>query len=503
MKSSLFALTAALMITAGAKANVGSSYYNILSGYSIYELRNSLQTAYDHGLQQENYWSANLERQYSSNPFSQALKDTAVNNYLKMLKDIHTGIVNPSLVGTDIKFTKKAFISAVELQNRLNGNYGDLSRTADTLAPTGAEYQALRSAHRNLHQSCRNGVWRSIPSFNGTLKLGSVNSVVYDIKGKLMLLGYDIDDHSSTLDANTVKAINDIQWSMGITPDGKISSGGKTHQYLNVDCHKRLTQIRQDMEKLRWLPQHLESRHIFVNIAMAYMNVVDRTTGYNQYMNFTTITGRAARKTPTMRDRIVNVAINPFWVVPPTIFREDKVEDLRGLSPSGIVNYFDRSNYEVMNKNLTQRLDPASIDWANLDAKSANFYIRQKPHSGNALGSLKFNLTNSFAIYLHDTNQRELFKKAQRQLSSGCVRIENPVLLAEYLLQDTGYNRNKIESTMAKPGEVVDDQTIVKVPNAMPVYMVYLTSQASRDGVVRFTEDGYQQNLRLSRLGVN
>lgn len=502
MKSSLLVLSAVMLLGASVKANTTQDYVNAVSDYSIYHIRQALQEATDHGLYQDYYWSATMEREYSYNPNSYALKSQAVNNYLKMLKDISTGIVDPSLVGADIKISKKSFISASELRNRIAQNYGDLSRTAESLSPKIPEYEALREAHRSISQSCKQGIWNQLPRFSKTLSLGVSDQAVYDIKGRLMLLGYDIIDHSSRMDESTVDAIRDVQWSLRFKPDGKITYGGKTFQYLNTNCELRTQQLRQDMEKLRWFPQNLGNRYVFVNIAMSYLNMVDRTSGYSEFLNLKTITGRAARKTPTIVDRIVNVVINPYWVVPPTIFKEDKVEDLKRLSPSDINAYFDKSNYEVLNKDFSRKIDPSTIDWNGLNTTNADFYIRQKPHTGNALGSLKFSLTNSFAIYLHDTNQRQLLSEAQRQLSSGCVRVENPVSLAEHLLRGTKYDRYTIENTMAKPGQIMDGQTIVKTPSAMPVYMAYLTSQADKSRVVRFTEDDYLQNLRLSRLGV-
>jgi murein L,D-transpeptidase YcbB/YkuD len=109
-------------------------------------------------------------------------------------------------------------------------------------------------------------------------------------------------------------------------------------------------------------------------------------------------------------------------------------------------------------------------------------------------------MTNDFAIYLHDTNQRELFREYERQLSSGCVRVERPYDLAEYLLQGTAWDRYALETKTAQPGEVLNSDTNVTLPKAMPVYMVFQTSQLSSDGILRFAEDSYNQAARMSRL---
>ena len=220
-------------------------------------------------------------------------------------------------------------------------------------------------------------------------------------------------------------------------------------------------------------------------------------------MSFRTINGRPARKSPTMRDEIVNVIINPFWVVPPTIFYEDKVNDLKDLTSDQIREYFDSHHYEAWVGGFRRKVDPTTIDWKGIAAGTVDpdIIIRQLPHLGNALGVLKFDLTNSFAIYLHDTNQRELFDTPMRQLSSGCVRLEKPLDLAEYLLEDTPWDRQTIASMMARPGEVVAKPTEIPVPSykRLPVYTAYLTSMMNSDEIVRFVDDIYGQNPAVLR----
>ena len=110
---------------------------------------------------------------------------------------------------------------------------------------------------------------------------------------------------------------------------------------------------------------------------------------------------------------------------------------------------------------------------------------------------MKFELTNSFSIYLHDTGQRELFYEPQRLISSGCVRLEKPLDLAEYLLRGTEWDRSKIEATVSKPGDVQTRDTKISLRSPTPVYMVYLTSFLGSDGILRFVEDSYGQNADI------
>ncbi|RYZ78815.1 MAG: hypothetical protein EOP04_28960, partial [Proteobacteria bacterium] len=122
------------------------------------------------------------------------------------------------------------------------------------------------------------------------------------------------------------------------------------------------------------------------------------------------------------------------------------------------------------------------------------YFIRQKPNYWNSLGVVKFELTNSMSIYLHDTNQRDLFTDPMRLVSSGCIRLEKPLDLAEYLLQGTQWTRSAIENFVAKPGQVMTTDTKISLSSPMPVYTIFLTSQLTSDNVLRFTTDVYQQN---------
>ena len=202
-----------------------------------------------------------------------------------------------------------------------------------------------------------------------------------------------------------------------------------------------------------------------------------------------------------MRDSLVTVILNPFWIVPPTIFVQDKVEEIKQLPQWQVNQYFASHNYEVWNKNFTRRLDPSSIDWWAIDANSdVDIYIRQRPNYLNALGVVKFELTNSFSIYLHDTNQRELFVEPNRLLSSGCIRLEKPLDLAEYLLRGTEWTRPMIEATVAKPGQVMAKDTRIPLKRPIPVYTAYLTSLMSSDGVIRFVDDTYGQNKKIMQM---
>ncbi|UXR64897.1 L,D-transpeptidase family protein [Bdellovibrio bacteriovorus] len=491
-----------LSLSLAVNAQTQKEYLTVVDRISLMDLREAMIRSGDHGVNTKSYWSDSMESTYLQDSGNPNLKSQANLNFLRLLRDVSSGVVDPALVGVDVKLTRKVFPTVKELEAKLVAVSYNPWAVLEAMSPQSPQYLALRDSLRKLDRICQAGEWVALPKVKKTLKLGSKDPVLIPLKSRMSQLGYTMNSLDNAFDDKVVAAVNDIQWNLRFKPDSKISPGGKTWKYLNVSCQERMRQVRLDMEKLRWFPQYFEDRYIFVNLAMSYFSLVDKTGGSLYTMSFRTINGRPERKSPTMKDKIVYLVINPFWVVPPTIFREDKVEEIKNLWPWEIRQYFDSHNYEVWNKSFTQKLDPASIDWYNMDPnQDANIYIRQRPHRMNALGSLKFMMTNSYAIYLHDTNQRELFVEPHRLLSSGCVRVEKPVDLAEYLMRGTAWDRRAIERYMAKPGEVLDNDTRVQLKQPMPVYMVFLTSQLSSDGVLRFAEDSYKQGTRLLRLG--
>ncbi|MFS4458431.1 L,D-transpeptidase family protein [Bdellovibrio sp. HCB2-146] len=479
-----------------------AEYLEMMNEFPLQEIRRTIGTIAAHGLQPNVYWTAAMEKSYLVDPgdTNTSLRTKANENFLRLLRDISIGGTDPQKLGLDIRIPQKPFIPVKDLGMLIvtTGGKGDL--ILEALAPQNVWYASLQESLKYLMPLCQNGSWTSLAPVKKELKLGSKNKQIPELKSRLALYGYRFANMDETFDQDLLYAVSDVQSILRVKPDGKISPGGRTWRYLNVPCALRVRQVQADMEKIRWFPPTFEDRYIFVNLAFSQFLLVDKTAGgSNQSMNFRTINGRVQRKTPMMKDRMDYVIFNPFWVVPPTIFIEDKVEEIKQLNYWQINAYFNSHNYEVWNRSFTRRLDPASINWWAIDP-SADFdiYIRQRPHTGNALGVVKFMLTNSFSIYLHDTNQRELFAQPNRLLSSGCVRLERPLDLAEYVLQGTEWNRTAIENIVAKPGEVLNKDTKVNLTNKIPVYLVNMTSQLNSDRVLRFAEDPYSQNTRIN-----
>lgn len=478
-------------------------YDAVIDVLPLDDMRTAMSGVWQHGLNPKAYWTDEMEKTYLKGDDQRVKMKQRVNqNYLRLLSDLSVGVVDPEALTGDIKFKRKKFLTPQQLQTVVvsTGQKADL--LIETMAPRNAPYSAVRAVFLKIYPACQNGQWTALVKTKKTLKLGSKDPAIPALKSRLVFFGYAITNPDDVFDQEVVNAVNDIEWTLHMKPDGTLHPSGKVWKFLNVTCMERVRQLQADMEKMRWFPSQFEDRYIFINLAMTYFALVDKTQNPPYITSFRTINGRAERKSPTMRDKIVRVILNPSWIVPPTIFIEDKVTEIRNLPRYQIQYYFDSHNYEVWNKEFTRRLDPTTIDWWSYDASlDADIYIRQKPNYWNALGVIKFELTNSFSVYLHDTNQRELFWEPQRLLSSGCIRLEKPLDLAEYLLRGTQWDRAKIEASTLKPGEVADKSIKIDLANPIPVYTAFLTSFMGSDNIIRFTDDTYDQNgYILSRM---
>lgn len=501
------AQTQATPPAATTAANSELSYLEALQGLEMQTTALGLKEIWSYGLNPRAYWSADLEASLQAGRLeAPGIREEVQRVFLRAVRDLTLGVEDPSTLTKDIKLKRKTMMSAETLKGLVNSMGGQGDMVLEMLAPQFQQFRGLRQAMMGLYPIVQQGGWPALQPATVPLKLGVRNPSIFGLKIRLKDLGHRITNVDDVFDEDMLRAVNDIQTQLRMKPDGVISPRGKTWSYLSVSAQERMNQVRADMEKLRWLPQTLENRHIFVNLAFSSFLLADSTSGQTKYMSFRAINGRPERKTPTMRDRVTYLVLNPTWTVPPTVFLEDKVETIKQL-PDGwaIRDYFARNLFDVYTPDFRTTIDPAAINWWSITSSNVPFYIRQRPNYYNALGVVKFMMTNPYAIYLHDTNERNLFAERNRQRSSGCVRLERPMDLAEYLLAGTEWNRTALENFVVKPGQYVQNETRVNLKNPIHVYMVSQTSVVVSDGVMRFAEDTYGHNQmiieRLNRTG--
>lgn len=279
-----------------------------------------------------------------------------------------------------------------------------------------------------------------------------------------------------------------FQQRHGLQADGSV--GEATLAALNVPVEERIRQIEANMERWRWLPRQLEPRYILVNMAGYELQVIEAE---QTVLNMRVIVGRDYRQTPVFTSAMTSLVLNPHWYVPRSIFRDDILPRLR-RDPE----YLERLGmrlFSSLNGNGSE-VDAAGVDWAAVDGNSFPYILRQGPGPHNALGRVKFLLPNRYGIFLHDTPDRALFSQPARAFSSGCIRLEDPIELARYVLADEErWSRAGLEAAVAQ-GRPLG----LTLPEPIPVYLVYWTAWVDEAGVLQLRDDIYGRDRRLLEL---
>ncbi len=247
------------------------------------------------------------------------------------------------------------------------------------------------------------------------------------------------------------------------------------HYRQTPGAEKRVRQIIQNMERWRWLPQDLGRRYILVDVPAYTLDVVE----WDQpVMTMRVVVGKPSWPTPVLSAIMSYVVLSPDWRVPTNIAAQELVPILRA-NPG----YLAQHNMRLLDG--TRPVDPRNVDWDKMSTKNFPYRLRQDPGPNNPLGTIKFMFPNRFQVYLHDTPSRTLFAKPERALSHGCIRVEKPTDLAEYLLRGV-LSRARIVAGLGQ-------RTSRTVPLAepLPTYLVYRTVLVKDDGTVQFRPDIY------------
>ncbi len=350
------------------------------------------------------------------------------------------------------------------------------------------EYRNLRKALIQYKIIQANGGWPYIPS-GSKIESGYRNERVKLLRQRLIIsgdLGKDSPDNSNLYDDNLVNAVKNFQRRHGLDNDGIV--GPSTLEALNVPVDQRIDQIKINMERYRWLPKDLGPRNIQVNIPGFQLRVIqDGKT----IISMPVVVGKPYWNTPLFNAEMTNLILNPDWNIPRSIALEETLPKIRSDA-----QYLTRQNIKVYKDWNSGEIDPATVDWSHYNESSFNLRFRQIPGPYNPLGRIKFLFPNPYNVYLHDTPLKHLFKKAQRNFSHGCIRVEDPLGLADFVLsQETGWTKEKIQSQI-KRGITQS----IRLAESIPVYILYFTSWVEDDGTIQFRKDIYGRDKELERV---
>lgn len=283
-------------------------------------------------------------------------------------------------------------------------------------------------------------------------------------------------------DATEDSLIKSFQYAYGLPLNNRLDS--LTLSSLRQSPDTLALKLAANMERLRWMPQRLEARHLLVDIPLMELGIQD---GGTESMRMRVVVGKPSRQTPSLGARMTNIVFSPSWSVPPTILKKDV---LPGLSSRG-AGYLARKGLKVYDFK-GRPVDATAVNGSNYK----RYMYKQAPGVRNALGEVKFNLPNDHDIYLHDTPHREDFVKRYRANSSGCIRVQDPKGLAGYILGDLEgkqYSPGRIDSIIA-----TRKSRWVKLDAPIPVHIVYITAATDEKGL-RILPDIYRRDAKLMR----
>ena len=465
-------------------------------------LLDALQHARDDGLDPEDYALnrlTTLKTQIGKTPLDDAavarladfdLLMTAT--FLRYASDLSTGRVHPDEIRDDWHADSPELVPLAKMSEALE--HDRLAELLEELPPPHPGYARLREALKGLREIQTDGGWPAIPD-GPDLQSGSRGPRVELLRQRLSRpVGEgsspaSVSGAADLFDATLAEAVRRFQKQHGIEPDGKV--GKPTLAELNVPVERRIRQVELNLERWRWIPRRLGEVHVIVNIPAFEVELV---RGGVSTWRSRIVVGKSFTPTPVFSDQIVAIVANPPWNVPESIalaeYLPELREDPKELERLGL-RLFEGTGEDA------REVDPAEVKWRRLDEGSFPYHLRQDPGPDNALGRLKFQLTNEYNIYLHDTPARSLFGKSDRDLSHGCIRVEKPLELAEQLLSDS--SQKLLQEALTQT-----EERHVPLRPPVPIHILYLTSWVDEDSVLSFGSDIYDldgpQGAALDRV---
>jgi murein L,D-transpeptidase YcbB/YkuD len=361
------------------------------------------------------------------------------------------------------------------------------SRSAEALAlshePTFDEGTAQRIKEAALSYSdiAVRGGWPTIPT-DAKFAIGSAGAND-DLLRKRLIMSGDLDDTktSGAFDNDVAEAVKRFQVRHGLAATGTATP--RTIAALNVSVQKRIKQLEASLDRVEQMKFEFGQRYVVVNLPATFAEAVENDKVVRRYR---VIVGKTEKPSPTLTAQITGVVLNPTWTVPSSIAKTEISAHMR-KDPG----YLSRMHMEVLDSH-DQPIDPHAVDWSG--TRTPNFTVRQQNGTFNALGAVKIDMPNSYSVYMHDTNQRNLFSDDYRFDSHGCSRVDNVRDLATWLLSEEmpKWNRAAVDAAIATGAHQE-----VALPKKVPVAWIYLTAWMTRDQVVQFRSDIYAQDEQL------
>jgi murein L,D-transpeptidase YcbB/YkuD len=459
----------------------------------------SFKNAADKGLRPEDYdapqWDERLSQfdQSMAAPESDLVKfDLALTvSTMRYISDLHVGRVNPRLFHFGLDIDHQQLDLSDFLRQKLVGAT-DIDAVLRTVEPPFPIYSRTQDALKKYMKFARLDDGELLPVTPRTIKPGDSYAGVLRLTKLLTLLGDFLGEHDAVATEGNyqgavVDAVKHFQRRHGLEPSGVLDAA--TLKTLNTPLSRRIAQLQLAMERMRWLPHQFARPPIVVNIPEFRLYAIN-----NEYLSVFTmnvVVGKAyGHQTPVFANEIKSVIFRPYWNVPQSIVNVELIPHLE-KDPS----YLSAHSYEIVDKN--ERVvseEPVSKD-VEAELHAGDLRVRQTPGPQNALGLVKFEFPNQYDVYMHGTPAEELFSRTRRDFSHGCIRVEDPVKLATWVLRDMpGWTEDSVRAAMN------GEETIqAKLMEPIPVLILYSTAVILEGGDVHFFDDIYGLDADLER----
>jgi L,D-transpeptidase YcbB len=404
------------------------------------------------------------------------------NAFMHVLQDLKQGRLQPD--SSSMRRNNKMYVSYFTIQLDKLENGARMTGILDAVQPTHTGYRLLKSGIRKFVDSMDNKAYTylSYPYKDSAAFVKKLQKRLAE--GGILAANTSISD-SAQLD----NAIRKYQQSRGLKANGKLSAG--IVKMLNLTDRERFSRIAITLDRYKQLPEKMPQKYIWVNLPAYNLKVWQSDS---MVMESKVICGKPATPTPLITSAISDIVIYPTWTVPSSIIAKEMLPGLK-RNPG----YLARKGLNLLN-NKGELVDPSSIDWSKYK-KGIPYRIQQGSGDDNALGVIKFNFSNPFAVYLHDTNQRYLFKNSSRSLSHGCVRVQDWQKLAFYIVRNDSllsrqpdslkYNSDSVRHWIAQK-----EKRRIDVKNQVPLYIRYFSCELV-NGSIKFYDDIYGEDKLL------
>ncbi len=462
-----------------------------------------LKNAGNEGLNPEDYdgprWESRISdlQQSSPPPESELVRfDVALTvSAMRYISDLHVGRVNPRRFHFELKMDQTNFDLSEFLQHQVV-NATDMDSVIATVEPPFPTYHRTLNALKTYIELAVRDDGELLPVPQKAIKPGDAYVGLPRLTRFLVLVG-DLPEReervspSTLYQGNLVAAVTRFQQRHGLEPNGLIDA--QTLKDLNTPLSHRVAQLQLTLERLRWLPHQFQRPPIIVNIPEFRLRAVDEKYRWTLFMKV--VVGKTYRhRTPVFASDIKSVIFRPYWNVPLSIVRAELLPHIE-KDPA----YLVKNSYEIVdNAGVVVGSGPVNEEMKR-QLRSAKLKIRQTPGPNNALGLLKFDFPNGHGVYMHGSPALELFSRSRRDFSHGCIRVEDPVALAAWLLQD----QPEWTPDTIRSATLADKTFRVDLERPVPVLIVYGTAVTMEDGEVHFFRDIYGQDAALEQALLN